>query len=83
MVMGYDPNERNGEERERFWIDMDRTMDRVRNGYGLGVLEDLNGLIGDRVRAGITGAFGIPGESNNGRRMLKFCAERGLYVGNQ
>ena len=25
-------------------------------------LEDLNGWIGDRIRAGITNAFGVPGE---------------------
>ena len=30
------------------------------------ILGDLNGCIGDRTRAGITGAFGIPGENDNG-----------------
>ena len=34
------------------------------------------------MRTGITGAFGIPGESENGRRVVKFCAERGQCVGN-
>ena len=48
MVLGYDPIE--GEERDKFWNDMDRVLDRV----------GLNGWIGDRVRAGITGAFGVP-----------------------
>ena len=45
---------------------------------------DMNGWIGDRVvRAGITGAFGVPGENDNGRRVVGFCAERGLCAGNQ
>ena len=66
MVVGYVPNEGIGEERERFWKDMDMTVDRVGNGYRLCVLRDLNGWIGDRVRAGITGVFGVPGENENG-----------------
>ena len=31
---------------------------------------------------GITGAFGVPGENDNGRRVVKFPAERGLCGGN-
>ena len=27
-------------------------------------------------------AFGVPGKNDNGRRLVEFCAERGLYVGN-
>ena len=82
VVVGYGPNEGIGEERDRFWNDMDRSMARVGNEYRLCVLEDLNGWIGDRVRAGITCAFGIPGENENGRRVVEFCAERGMFVNN-
>ena len=42
------------------------------------ILRDLNGWIGVRTRAGITGAFGVPGENGNGRRVVEFCAESGL-----
>ena len=42
VVVEYGPNEEIGEERERFWNDMDRTMDRVGNGYRLCMLIDLN-----------------------------------------
>ena len=75
MLVRYGPNEGIDEERERFWNDMDRTVNRVGNGYRLCVLEDLNGWIGDRVRAGITGAFGVPRENDNGRRKVEFCVE--------
>ena len=34
------------------------------------------------MRAGITGAFGAPGDNDNGRRVVEFCAEGGLCVGN-
>ena len=55
MVMGYGPNEGNGEERERFWNNLDRIVDREGNWYRLCVLGDLNGLTEDRMRADITG----------------------------
>ena len=56
-------------------------MDSVGNGYRLCILEGLNGWIGDRTRDGIIGAFGVPGENDNGTRVVEFCAERGLWVG--
>ena len=51
---------------------MDRTLNNVRNGYRLRILGDLNGCIGDRTRTGITGASGVPGENDNGRRVREF-----------
>ena len=62
--------------------DMDRTLDSVGNGYRLCILGDLNGWIEDRKRASITGAFRVPGEIDNGRRVEEFCTERRLCVGN-
>ena len=57
MVVGYSPNAGDGEERNRFWNDMDKTLYGVENGYRLCILGDLNGWIGDRTRAGITILF--------------------------
>ena len=54
----------------------------VWNGYRLCILGDLNRWVGDRTRAGITGAFGVSGENDNRRRVVEFCEERGLCVGN-
>ena len=61
---------------------MDKILDRVGNRYRLCILGDLNGWIRDRVRAGITGTFGDPGDNYNGRRVVEFYGERGLCVGN-
>ena len=77
--MGYGPNEVDGEKRDRFWNDVDRTLDSVGFGYILCILGDLNRLIGDRTRSEITDVFGVQGENDNGRRVVEFCAERGLY----
>ena len=67
---------------ERFWKDVGSIVDRARNGYMLCVPGNLNDWLGDRLRASITGGFGVPGENRNGRRVIDFCAEKGLCVGN-
>ena len=46
------------------------------------ILGDLNVWVTDRTGAGITGAFGVPRENDNGRRVVEFCEERELCVGN-
>ena len=82
-MVGHGPIEGNGEERDRFWNDMDMDdMDSVGKGYRLYILGDLNGWLGDRTIAGITGAFEVPGDNDNGRRVVEFWAERRLCVGN-
>ena len=67
-VVGYDPNEGNLEEMERFCNNLNRIVDRVGNGYRLCVLEDLNGWTEGRVRAGIIGAFGVSGENDKEKK---------------
>ena len=71
VVVRYGPNE-DDDERDRFWNYIDRTLDSIGNGYRLCILRDLNGCIGDRI----TCAFGAPGENDNSRRVVEFCAER-------
>ena len=61
---------------------MDRILDSIGNGYRLCIVGDLNRWIGDWTRAALTDAFGVPGENDNGRRVVEFCAERGLCLGN-
>ena len=63
-MIGYGPNEGDGEERERLWNYYDRIMDRVGNGYILCVLRDLNGWNRNMVRASITSAFGVLGRND-------------------
>ena len=82
LLVGCGHNEGIDEERKRFWNDLDMNVDRVVYGYRFCVQGNLNGWIGDRVRAGITVASGVSGENENGRRVVEFCVERGLCVGN-
>ena len=57
-------------------------MDTVGNGYRWCILGDLKRWIGDRIRAGICGAFGFPGENDNGRRVVEYLRKKGDCVGN-
>ena len=41
-------------------------VDSVGNGYRFYILGGLNGWIGYRTRAGITGVFEVPGENDSG-----------------
>ena len=70
------------EEGERFWNGLDRVVDSAGNGYKLYVLGDLKGWVGDRLRMGITDGFGVPGENDNGSRVIDFCTEGILFVSN-
>ena len=74
--MEYDPTDGGGEEMERFWNDLTRVVDRLSKEYRLYGLGDLNGCVGKKVRVGITGPFGVPGEYDNERRVIEFCAKR-------
>ena len=42
MMVGHGPNEGDGEERDKLWNDMDRTLDSIGNVYRLCILGDLN-----------------------------------------
>ena len=61
----YGATEGEDEEMERFRNDLNRVLDRVGNGCKLWVLGDLNDWVADRLRAGITGGFGVPGKNDN------------------
>ena len=43
MMLLYSPTDWDVEERERFWNDLDKVVDRAGNGYRVCVLGDLNG----------------------------------------
>ena len=74
--------EGDGGESQILWNDLDRIVYILSNGYRLCVLVDLNGWVGDRIRVDLKGAFGVLGENDNERRVVKFCAKRGLCVDN-
>ena len=46
------------------------------------VLGDLNGWVGDMMKVGITEQFVVLGENDNGRKLIEFCVEKGLWLVN-
>lgn len=57
-------------------------LDRVRRGFRGTVLGDLNGWIGDKQRDGLTGAFRVVGENEDGREVTDFSGDWGMCVSN-
>ena len=51
---------------------MNIILDRVGNGYRSDFLGDLNRWIKNRIRVGITDAFGVPGENNKDGKVMEF-----------
>ena len=74
VVVRYCPEEEDGEER-----DIDRTLDSVGNGYRIVYSGRAKWI--DKRKADITGAFGVAGENDNGKRVVDFCEESGLCMG--
>ena len=74
IVVVYDPTEKNIEEKEKLWSDLERVVDRLDTEYRLYLLGDLNGWVRDRMRLSITSVFGVTGENGNGRRV------KGVYM---
>ena len=74
--------ERSENEREAFW----ETFNECLSGFGENerviVLGDMNAKVGDRVREGVLGKYGVPGVNENGERLVEVCTERRMIIGN-
>ena len=46
------------------------------------VLGDLNARVGNGEVEGVVGKYGVPGENENGERLLDMCVEQELVIGN-
>ena len=74
-MVGYGSNEGDGEEIGfgKTWTGLCTRVAKGQGGVEIKSMIDLNVWIGDRERAGITVAFGVPGENDNGRRVVGFA----------
>ena len=83
VVVAYGPSDNcAAEERVEFWNDLKGVLDRVNRGFRVIVMGDFNGRIGVQKRDGITGAFGVEGENENGKVIIDFCKSRDMCVSN-
>ena len=65
-----------------FWNDLKGVLDRVNRGFRVIVMGDFNGRIDVQKRDGITGAFGVERENENGKVLIDFCKSRDMCVSN-
>ena len=74
--------ERSEEERDEFWNELTRCVDGLSARNYVVVLGDLNARVGDGEVEGVVGKYGVPGENENGERLLDMCVEQKLVKGN-
>ena len=80
VVVVHEPTEKDNNERESFWNDLERILGRAGSGYRLYEIENLNSLADNRVSDIITEVFGVPSENENRRRVVDLCSEGTLCV---
>lgn len=83
VVSAYGPgSEKPEDERERFWEELSECVSGFEQSVRIVVLGDMNARVGNVEMEGVIGKFGVPGVNWAGERMVEFCAESGLIVGN-
>ena len=83
FVSAYGPgSEREEEERETFWKDVDECLQSFGANVNVVLLGDLNARVGNELVEGVVGRHGVPGRNENGERMIGLCVERDMVVGN-
>ena len=82
-VSAYGPGcERSEEERDEFWNELAMCVDGLSRRNYVVVLGDLNARVGAGEVEGVVGRYGVPGENENGERLLDMCVEKELVIGN-
>ena len=83
FVSAYGPgSERDEDERESFWNDVDECLQSFGENVNVVLLGDLNARVGDTVVEGVVGMYGVPGRNDSGERMIGMCMEREMVIGN-
>ena len=73
---------RDEEEKDNFYFDLTQELELKGANEFLVVAGDFNGHVGKDVDGGIHGGFSIGTQNREGRRLLEFCAESNMVVGN-
>jgi len=83
FVSAYGPgSERDEEEREAFWNDVDECLQSFGTNVNVVLLGDLNARVGNALVEGVVGVHGVPGRNENGEKMIGLCVEREMVIGN-
>ena len=83
VIQVYDPTS-NAEETEVEWFyeDLQDLLELTHKKDVLFFIEDWNGKVGSQETPGVTGKFGLGIRNEAGQRLIEFCQENTLVMGN-
>ena len=69
-------------EVERFYKDLQDLLERTPRRDVLSIMGDWNAKVGSQETPGVTGKFGLGIQNEAGQRLIEFCQEKALVIGN-
>ena len=83
VIQVYAPTS-NAEEAEVEWFyeDLQDLLELTLKKYVLFITEDWNVKVGSQETPGVTGKFGLGVQNEAGQRLIEFCQENALVIGN-
>jgi hypothetical protein len=83
IVSAYGPgNEKNKDDRKWFWEALNECVSQIEQSVRMVLLSDMNARVGNMEMEELIGKFAVPGVNWAGEKMVEFCEESGLIVGN-
>ena len=81
VIQAYAPTS-NAEEAERFYEDLQDLLELTLKKDVLFIIGDWNAKVGSQETPGLTGKFGLGVQNEAGKRLIEFCQENTLVIGN-
>ena len=83
VIQVYAPTSNTEEaEAERSYEDLQDLLELTLKKYVLFITEDWNVKVGSQETPGVTGKFGLGVQNEAGQRLIEFCQENALVIGN-
>ena len=83
VIQPYAPTSNTKEaEVEQFYEDLQDLLERTPKTDVLFIIGDWNAKVGSQEIPGLTGKFGLGVQNEAGQRLIEFCQENALVIGN-
>ena len=83
VIQVYAPTSNAGEaEVEQFYEDLQYLLERTPKKDILFIIRDWNAKVGSQETPGVTSKFGLGVQNEPGQRLMEFCQENTLVIGN-
>ena len=81
VIQAYAPTS-NAEEAEWFYEDLQDLLELTPKKDVFFIIGDWNAKVGSQETPGVTGKFGLGIQNEPGQRLIEFCQENALVIGN-